>query len=281
MLDKKSSLYSQDNLTLKKSEDSVDQVNKAESEIKEETVKFKMDVECSKDFAENFLREYFSVLKGRMESQGPNKKANVYPKRPMLLDQTQLPTPTNENRQSESENVRELSNWRRKISISIFLILLMSLSMFAGYTYLKSYKKRVSELAQHEIRKMNTNLYEAILVQNLDNLLNKLDELTAIPRMRNAFPEITSLSSAARFKRGPEPTEKAKASINFLWRVKYLFDSWTERPHNLSIKLKPTEKDIALFLSIWEDTKVLLDQLETSKQKPVEILTNGYNLTLK
>ncbi len=276
MSEKKRSLYSQDDIALEKSEDSAEQVIKDESQIKEETIRFKMDVECSKDFAENVLREYFSVFKGRMEGQVKNRRDDRYSIRPMFLAPKQLPIPTNEYRQSQSENVRESLNWRRKVSISIFLILLISTLTIAGNNYLKYYKKQVSERALHEIREMNTNLYEAILAQNLNNLLNKLDELTAIPRMRKACPEITSMSAIARFKRGPEPMEKARATIEFLWRVKYIFDSWTKRPQDLSTKLKPTEKDIALFISIWEDTHVLLEQLETAKQKPSEFLTTGH-----
>jgi len=280
-----SRLESKDSLALK-SEHSAEQVNKDESKVKEETIRFKMDVECSKDFAENFLREYFSSLRGPMERQDPNGTSNVYFQKAMFLapnelpppPPNELPPPTNKNRQSQLENVGEFSKWRHKVSISVFLIILISLSTIGGRNYLKNYKNQVSKRARYEISEMNSRLYEAILAQNFDNLLDKLDELTAIPRFRNAHPEITTMSAIARFKRGPKTTEKAKATKKFLLRVKYLFDSWIKRPNDLPVKLRPTEKDIALFLYTWKDTKVLLNQLEAAKQNPVEILSTGQSL---
>jgi hypothetical protein len=278
MVEKKTSLYSQDNLTIEKSGDSVEQANKDESQIKEETVRFKVDIECSKDFAQDILREYFFSFNAGRENQVRDGTGQRYPIRPPFLAPNQLPAPTNEYRTSRPEGARDSLHWIRKASIPIFLILLMSISAYAGNTYLKYYKKQVSERVQHEVKEMNTNFYEAILAQNLNNLLNKLDELTAIPRLRNAFPEITSMSAIVRFKRGPEPSEKAKAAIEFLCRVKCIFDSWTERPHDLSTKVKPTEEDKAIFLSIWGDTEVLLEKLEKAKQKPAEFLITGHSL---
>jgi hypothetical protein len=275
MMEKNRGILSQNGLVIKKSENSIEHVDKDESQFKEEKVRFRVDIECSKDFAQGILRDYFFAYKARMENQGPSGTDKGYPIRSLFLAPNQLPAPPNEYRQSQSEGIRDSFNWIRKISVSFFLILLMSISAYAGNTYLKYYKKQVSERVRHEINAMNTELYEAILAQNLNNLLTKLDELTAIPRMRNAFPEITSMSAIARFKRGPEPAEKAKAAIDFLWRVKCIFDSWTKGSHDSSTNLKPTGKDIAFFLSIWEDTQALLDKLETAKQRPAEFLKKG------
>jgi len=273
MLNEKREPYSRENLALKIEEHPSRKVKKEESRVGREIVKFKMDVECSKDLAEKFLKEYFLALTEPKQTRLIDATADIYAKRPMKQSPDKSLIQEKACGPSESVHLLELSRWSGRVLIFLFVLVFISLSTLVGHTYLMYHKKQASERARQEATKMNSELYEAFLAQNLEILLGKLDELTAIPRMRRAFPEITSLPAIARFKRGPDLTRKASATVELLWRVKYLFDSWTGNPHAFAPELRPAEKEISLFLTLWTETEALLEHLERVREKPGEFFS--------
>jgi len=273
MFNEKRGLYSRENLALKIKEHPAKKTKRGESQVGEEIVKFKMDVECSKDFAEKFLKDYFSALKEPKQSRLVDATADIWVQRPVKPSPVESPIQEEARGPSESVHPLALSRWSGKGLIFLSLLVFVSLTTLVGHTYFAYIKKQASERARQEATKMHSELYEAFLAQNLEILLGKLDELTAIPRMRRAFPEITSLPAVARFKRGPDLTRKASATVELLWRVKYLFDSWTGNPHAFAPELRPTEKETSLFLTLWTETEALLDHLERAREKPAEFFS--------
>ncbi len=105
MLKEKSKLHSEENFTLKIGGHSAKKSNKKESQFEGEIVRFKLDVECSIDFAERFLNEYFSVLKEPKQSRLLDARARVYPTNPLIQPSNELPAPGKEFGPSEPDNV--------------------------------------------------------------------------------------------------------------------------------------------------------------------------------
>lgn len=260
-------LHSEENLTLKTGGHPAKKANKKEPQVEGEMVRFKMDVECSADLAERFLNECFSFLKESRQSRLLEAKACTFPAKPLIPPSNEWPLPGKACGPSELDNALRLSKWTGRLLCSLFLLVVISLSSLVGHTYLEYHKKQASERARQKAAKAHSQFYETFAAQNVDELLVKLDELTALQRMRRAFPEITSLPAIARFKRGPDLTKKANATVELLLRVKYLFDAWTHNPHQFPLQLRPTKEEIALFLNSWTETEVLLDQLERAKQR--------------
>ena len=268
MLKERSKLHSEEHFSLKIGGHPANKANKKESQVEGEMVRFKLDVECSVDLAERFLNECVSVLKESKQNRLLEAKARTFPTNPLIPPSNKWPAPGKTCGPSELDNALWLSKWTGRLLSSLFLLVIISLSSLVGHTYLQYNKKQASERARQKATKAHSQLYEAFVAQNLEALLAKLDELTAFQRMRRAFPEITSLPAIARFKRGPDLSKKANATVELLWRVKYLFNTWTHNPHQFPPQLRPTKKEIALFLNLWTEAEALLDQLESAKQKP-------------
>ena len=76
------------------------------------------------------------------------------------------------------------------------------------------------------------------------------------------------MSAIVRFKRGPEAADKARAATEFIYRVKEIFDNWVERANDYLPEERPGKKEITYFLSVWEDTKAILNQIEAAKNDP-------------
>lgn len=267
MLKERRKLRSEENFILKIGGHPSKKAHKKAPQVEGEIVKFKMDVECSTDLAERFLNECVSFLKESRQSRLLEAKARVSPTKPMILPSNAWPAPVKTCDPSEPDNALCLSKWRGRLLCSLFLLVVISLSSLVGHTYLEYQKKEESERARQKASRAHSQLFEAFAAQNLEALLAKLDELTALHRMRRAFPEITSLPAIARFKRGPDLTKKASATVELLWRVKYLFDAWTRNPQQYPPQLRPTKEEIALFLNLWTETEGLLDQLESAKKR--------------
>lgn len=266
MLKERRRLHSQENFTLKIGGQPTRRANKKELRVKGEVVRFKMDVECSADLAERFLNECLSFLKESRQSRLLEAKARVSPTKPVIPPSNAWPASRKRGATSAPDHTLRLSKWKGRLLCSLFLVAVLSLSSLVGHTYLEYHKKQESKHAKQKATKALSQLFEAFVAQKLEALLAKLDELTAIQRMRRAFPEITSLPAIARFKRGPDLTTKANATVELLWRVKNLFDAWTRNSHQFPPQLRPTKQEIALFLNLWTDTELLLDQLERAKQ---------------
>ncbi|MBW2029503.1 MAG: hypothetical protein JRH06_06585 [Deltaproteobacteria bacterium] len=237
--------------------------------MQDEVVKLNIDIECSRDFVEKLLREYTLTVKSaspherqlELSYSSARKRNMLVPDRGNLLNgQSQLKEP--------SATTRKRQRWVRGILLSIQLVILVFAGAFVGRDYLTRNEKGLSSLTKYNSTARMNQAYRTILSQNLNILLTRLDQLTSIPRMREAFPEITSLPDIVRTKRGPKPFARAKAAIEYIWRVKELFDRWVKRSQDFPPGLKPTQEDISHFLSQWRKTRVLLDRIESAKEQP-------------
>jgi len=223
-----------------------------------------LNINCSERFAEEVLRRIMPLIKrDRQESDLELENAKSF----LPKVNTAVVSQISNGGQSRSGG----TGWGKGFAAVACLICFVILSVFAFQTFLENRQGQALTLANYEKAKLKSKDYKAVLAQNFDNLLNNLEELTAIYRFKKAFPEITSLPGIAMFKRGEEAAEKAEATKGFIFRVKYLFDRWTERPNDLTEDVRPTKKDIAAFLSIWEETKVLLNMLEQAKENPLSL----------
>ena len=240
-------------------------IRKHTYEIEENLVRFKLDIECSKDFANSFLDEFFYSFRGNKIGQWINKNSNVF------LPKTDTDTDTVDQIPDDEQSHSSGTGRRKRFAVAICLISFIILSVFAFQTFLENRQGQALTLANYEKARAEAKAYKAVLAQNFDNLLSNLEELTAIYRFKKAFPEITSLPGIAMFKRGKEAAEKAEAAKGFIFRVKSLFDLWTERPNDLTEDVRPTKKDIADFLSVWEETEALLNRLEQAKENPLSL----------
>jgi hypothetical protein len=208
MLKEKRRLHSEENFTLKIGGHPAKRANKRESSVEREIVRFNMDVECSADLAERFLNECVSFLKESRQSRLLEAEARVSPRKPLIPPSNAGPASRKTCAAPEPDNALWLSKWKGRLRGSLFLVVIISLSSLVGHTYLEYHKKQESERARQKATKTHSQLFEAFAAQNLEALLAKLDELTALQRMRRAFPEITSLPAIARFKRGPDLTKR-------------------------------------------------------------------------
>jgi len=218
-----------------------------------------LNIDCSEGFAEEVLSRILPLVE--RDRQGLNLGlGNVNSFLPKT-DATIVNQIANDEK-SHSDG----TGWGKGFAVAACLIFFVILSVFAFQTFLENRQAQALWLANHKKAKLETRAYEAVLARNSDNLLNNLNELTSVSyRFGIAFPEITSMAAIARFKRGSEPVEKAKAAKNFLLRVKENFDHWIERPDDFTGKERPTEKNIADFLSVWKETEFLLNIIEEER----------------
>lgn len=180
--------------------------------------------------------------------------------------------PSNIDGDKLKENKGSASRVKRLIGLFAFASILIILFLYASGGYLENYKSQASAAANHEMAMLSSAAYDKILALHLDELLKNLEELTSIDRFGKAFPDITIMHAAALTKRGPGDAEKSRSALEFIRTTKGYFDTWTARPNDWTAKLKPTEEDIAVFLSIWEGTEVLLDRLQEAQNDPLGFL---------
>ncbi len=221
-----------------------------------------LNIQCSEWFAEEVLNRMLPLIK--RDRQGSDfGLGNVN----LTKTDTAIVNQISNDEQSHSSGI----SWWKRLSVAACLIFFVILSVFAFQTYSENRKEQALRVISYKEARLKEKAYEAVLAQNFDNLLNNLEELTAIYRFKKAFPEITSLPGIAMFKRGEKAAEKAEATKGFIFRVKSLFDRWTERPNYLAEDERPTEKDIAVFLSIWKETEVLLNRLKQAEENPLSL----------
>lgn len=256
--------------------------------VNEKGVKLKLSFESSESFAKDVLSGFANSLKDRAKQREIDYETrNIDHMRPtakiVRLSSGQhtesMPDSMDHQFQKDSEesfreNYLELPSKqkRQRMPFIIFSAVIILLVAIGSNKYLDNKKNKSLELARHEMMIKKEKAYNYILAHYLNDLLSNLDELTANPKMMKVFPEITSMSAIARFKRGTDPIEKAKAAKEFIYRVKHNFDNWIDRADDFTSKEKPDRKDIANFLIVWRDTEKLLSQLETAKQDPLKIL---------
>jgi len=255
--------------------------------VNEKAVKLKLSFESSESFAKDVLNGFANSLKERAKQREIDYETrNIEQIRPMAktarLSSKQhiepMPSTDYQFQKNEQESFKEnhlelpSRQKRQRIPFLIFSSVIISLVIYCGIKYQNYNSKKTLELARHEMMIKKEKAYNYILAHYLNDLLSNLDELTANPKMMKVFPEITSMSAIARFKRGSDPIEKAKAAKEFIYRVKYNFNNWVDRADDFTLKEKPDKKDIANFLIVWRDTEKLLSRLETAKQDPLKIL---------
>ncbi len=218
-------------------------------------------VECSAISAAKILKEFF--MPPEREPFRPLKTAEAPP--PVLIK----PPDAGANQFKED---RQSAGWGKRLivlaAVAIFLFLFVS----AGQSYLENHKNQASATANHEITMLSSAAYDKILALHLDELLRNLKELTSIDRFGKAFPDITIMHTTVITKRGPETAKMSEAALEFIKTTKGYFDRWTARRNDWTAKLKPTEEDIAVFLSIWEGTKPLLNRLQEAQNDPLGFL---------
>lgn len=239
----------------------------------DEVVKLNIDIECSRDFVEKLLREYTLTVKSssprerQLEfSYSPRKKGSL------LLDSGDTARGPIEQPERPEKRHRQ-SRWVDRVIFGTLLLIFASMGAFVGKMYLERSERQLSVRTTYETVFKNNRPYRRALVRNLNALVSKLDQLTSVPRMGEAFPEITSLSTVVIAKRGSDPAEQALAAIEYIWRVKYLFDRWVEGSRDFPPELRPTQKEISYFLSLWKETKALLDHIETARSRPMRLLS--------
>jgi hypothetical protein len=229
----------------------------------DQDVRLKFEFECSEGLARDLIGGVVHLVKDKNRQK-------------KLRDTSETPVEQNEERQVEKHSPVSLNEVGqdtalvhctrpRKLFSTLFLILLTAATAIGGFEYIAYKKRRAKALAELRQVQKNQQLYEQYLASSLDILLSKLDQLTATPKMSRAFPEITSMSAIVRFKRGPEAVEKARAAREFIYRVKEIFDNWVERANDFSSEERPGKKEITYFLSVWEDTEAILNQIEAAK----------------
>ena len=242
----------------------------------EQGVRLKFEFECSERLAQDLVDgiAYFLQERNSQKRLRDPSEALHYLNESTLVGEQNKESPP-EKYSPESQNVREQDTASvchtrsRKLSSSLLIILLTVATVMGGIEYIAYQKRKARGLAETRQVHKNQQLYEQYLASSLDILLTKLDQLTATPKMSQVFPEISSMSAIARFKRGPEATDKARAVRGFIYRVKEIFDNWVERANDFLPEERPGKKEITYFLSVWDDTEILLNQLEAAKDDPL------------
>ncbi|MBL7155347.1 MAG: hypothetical protein ISS88_02490 [Candidatus Portnoybacteria bacterium] len=216
-----------------------------------------LNIKCSEWFAEEVLNRIMPL----MDRQGSNLElGNVN----SFLPKTDaaIVNRISSDRQSHSSG----TGWRKRFAVAACLIFFVILSVYGFNVYSKSRQGQASMLANYEKRRAETEAYEEILAKNAENLLRNLRVLTSVSeRFQKAFPGVTTMAGIARFLRGPEPIEKAKTAKKFLLKAKENFDHWIRIPEDFTEKQKATKKDIADFLSVWEEIEFLLNIIEEER----------------
>jgi len=226
-----------------------------------------LNIKCSEWFAEEVLNRIVPLTeKDRHRSDLGLENANSFLPKVDTAVVNQISSSDDEQSVHSSG-----TGLRKKFAVAACLVFFVILSVFAFQTFLENRQGQALTLANYEKAKLKSKDYKAVLGQNFDNLLNNLEELTSIHRFKKAFPEITSLPGIAMFKRGEEAAEKAEATKGFIFRVKYLFDRWVERPNDFAESHRPRDDDITTFLSIWGETEILLDMLEQAKENSLSL----------
>lgn len=254
--------------------------------ISEKGVKLKLSFESSESFAKDVLNGFANSLRERAKQREIYYETrNIEQMRPMAKiaglssKQHREPMPSTDyqfqknEQESFKENHLELPSRKKKqrMHLLIFSSVIISLIIYGGIKYQNYNSKKTLELSRHEMMIKKEKAYNYILAHYLNDLLINLDELTANPKMMKVFPEITSMSAIARFKRGSDPIEKAKAAKEFIYRVEHIFNNWVDRADDFTYKEKPAKEDIANFLMVWRNTEKLLNQLEIAEQDPLKI----------
>ena len=250
-------------------------VLEAQARDTDQDVKVKLEVECSEGLARDLIGGIVSLLHGKNSERRIQDPSEA----PHYLDESSRSVEANEGSPVEKHASVSTNEMRqntasvhctrpRKLSSILLIFLLTIATAIGGFEYVAYKKKIARELAEARQVQKNQKLYEQYLASSLDILLSKLDQLTATPKMSRVFPEITSMSAIARFKRGSEAADKARAARGFIYRVREIFDNWTERANDFSSEERPGKKEITYFLSVWNDTETILNQLEAAKNDP-------------
>ncbi|MBW2029035.1 MAG: hypothetical protein JRH06_06245 [Deltaproteobacteria bacterium] len=240
---------------------------------RDEVVKLNIDIECSRDFVEKLLREYTLTIKSSSPQERQLKFS--YPSKrngSLLLLDSGDPAGYQTEQPERPEKLERQSRWVDRVLFGTLLLIFASMGGVVGKMYLERGERQLSVRTMYDTLFKNDRPYRRALIRNLNALVSKLDELTSVPRMGEAFPEITSLSTVVIAKRGSDPAEQALAAIEYIWRVKDLFDRWVEGSRDLPPELRPTQKEISYFLSLWKETKALLDHIQTARSGPMRLL---------
>lgn len=200
-------------------------------------------------------------------AEGISRRKGFLTKRHIIADVRPSSLPSSK-RQSLPPQSKTLAHWGNKLAV-LGLLLIFAVGLFIG---LRNYKNQGLELVSRERAEVHDKVYKIVLANNLDNLLKRLDGLTASYHFRTAFPEITSMAAIIAAKRGSSIIDKAEAAQESIWRVKKLFDLWRTRPLDFAEKERPTKSDINLFLLSWEKTKPLLSQLKEARENSIVYL---------
>ena len=244
-----------------------------EAKDADQGVRIKFEFDCSEGLARDLIGGVVHLLQGKNSQNEIRERTEAlhYLSESTLVGE-QNEEGSREMHSPESGNVREQDNASvcstrpRKLSSTLLIILLTVVTVVGGFEYIAYQKRKARELVEARQVQKNQQLYEQYLASSLDILLTKLDQLTATPKMSQVFPEISSMSAIARFKRGPEAADKARAAREFIYRVKEIFDKWVERANDFLPEERPGKKEITYFLSVWKDTEIILNQLELAKK---------------
>ena len=247
----------------------------SEARDADQDVKLKLEFECS----EGFARDLVGGIAYLLQEKSKGEQLRDPPEELHYIKDISKGTESDEGSPPENHllkspnNREEETSWvcptrPRKISSALLIILLTVATVMGGFQLLAYKNRKASELVEARQVRKNQQLYKQYLAANLDILLSKLDQLTATPKMGRVFPEITSMSAIARFKRGPEAADKAETAKDFIYRVKEIFDNWVKRANDFFPEERPGKKEITHFLSVWNDTETILNQLEAAKNDP-------------
>ncbi|MBW1996687.1 MAG: hypothetical protein JRJ29_01845 [Deltaproteobacteria bacterium] len=250
-------------LILKKDRGKIRPLRRVEP-AREEIVKLNIDLECSRDFIEKLLERYTLTIRSSTNKENLLEISYSPDKKVSLQAVTEVEPPARDKHRMVCEPETKIKR-RRRINRAILCALLLALvsqGVIVGKMYLERRERLISNRRTRVTRFEDTRRYRAMLVRNREALVAKLDRLTSIPRMREAFPEITSMPFIVLAKRASDPAEQAQAAIEYIGRVRYLFEGWVKRSHDYPPELRPTREDISYFLSLWEETKSILDSLE-------------------
>lgn len=250
-----------------------------QEKITDETVRLKFDFECSEGFARDLINGIVHIVQGKTKQKQLQDPQEVYdrleeykrlvessPEESPLEEHTIVSPRSSGDSQQETECVYPTP--QKRILPILFITLLVIAPAIGGFKFITYKREKTQELAIAQQAGKNQELYEQYLASSLDLLLAKLDQLTSTPKMTQVFPEISSLPAIARFKRGPDAADKAIAAKEFIYRVKTIFDNWVARSNDFPPDERPGKKEITYFLSVWTETKPLLNQLEAAKNDP-------------
>ena len=246
-----------------------------EAKDADQGVRIKFEFDCSEGLARDLIGGVVHLLQGKNNRKQIRDQSEAlrYQSESTLVGEQNVET-SHEKHSPDSPTVGEQDTASvcharpRKLSSTLLIMLLIMATAVGGFEYIAYQKRKARELAETRQVQKNKQLYEQYLASSLDILLTKLDQLTATPKMSQVFPEISSMSAIARFKRGPEAADKAKAAREFIYRVKEIFDNWVERANDFFPQERPGKKEITYFLSTWSDTQTILNQIETAKNDP-------------